>query len=83
MSTEMLEDICVVSESHPSINRRESRYKIRDHIKRRQLEWKGALKATQNMGNVLHKAFRTMVKENSQYLPTLGEYGSEFSYFVP
>ena len=28
MSTDMLEDICGVSQSHPSVNRREERYKI-------------------------------------------------------
>ena len=36
MSTDMLEDICDVSKSHPRINRREARGKIRDNIKRRQ-----------------------------------------------
>ena len=44
ISTEMLEDICDGGQSHPNVNRRETRYKIRDHIKKRQLEWKGALK---------------------------------------
>ena len=37
MSMDMLEDICDSSQSHPSINRREARYKIRDHIKQGQL----------------------------------------------
>ena len=46
MSTNMLEDICDGSESHPNINKREARYKIRDLIKQRQLKWKGTLKAT-------------------------------------
>ena len=55
MSTEILEDIGCGSQSHPSINRREACYKIRDCIKRRHLEWKGALSSTQNMGKVLHK----------------------------
>ena len=40
MSTDMLEDIHDSSQSHTSINRRESRYKIRDCIKRSQLELK-------------------------------------------
>ena len=62
ISTEMLEDIRDGSQSHMIINRRESRYKIRDRIKQRQLEWKGALKATQNIGKVLHKVFKTVVK---------------------
>ena len=38
MSTDMLEDIRDIRQSHPSINRREARYKIRDHIKQRQSE---------------------------------------------
>ena len=34
------------------------------------------------MGKGLHKVFKTVVKEISQNLPTLGESGSEISYFV-
>ena len=34
MSTEILEDIHDVSQSHPSVNRRETRYKIRVSIKK-------------------------------------------------
>ena len=52
ISIEMLEDICDGSQSHPNVNKRETRYKIRDRISQRQSEWKGALKATQNMGKV-------------------------------
>ena len=33
MYTEMLEDICYGSQSHPSFNKKESCYKIRDPIK--------------------------------------------------
>ena len=33
----------------------------------RQLEWRGALKATRNMGKGLQKVFKTVVKEISQY----------------
>ena len=44
---------------------RESRYKICGRIKKRQSEWKGASKATQNMGKGLHKVFNTVVKEIS------------------
>ena len=61
MSTEMLEEIWQGSQSHLSVNRREARYKIRDHIKQGQSEWKGALKATQNMGKGLHKVFNNIV----------------------
>ena len=38
MSTEMLEYIRDRSQSHPNVNKREARYKIRDRIKQRQLE---------------------------------------------
>ena len=50
MFTDMWEDICDDSQSDPSINRRYACYKIHDHIKRGQSEWKGALLSTQNMG---------------------------------
>ena len=33
ISTEMLEDICDGSQTHPNVNRRESRYNIRDRIR--------------------------------------------------
>ena len=58
MSTEMSEDSHESSQSHPSSNRREARYKIRDHIKQRQPEWKRALKTTRNMVKGLHKVFK-------------------------
>ena len=45
ISTEMLEDIRDGSQTHPDINRRDARYKIRDRIKQRQPEWKVALKS--------------------------------------
>ena len=32
ISTDMLEDICDGSQTHPNGNRREARYKIRDRI---------------------------------------------------
>ena len=35
ISTEMLEDICDRSQSHPNINRREAHYKILDRIRQR------------------------------------------------
>ena len=52
ISTEMLEDIRDGSQTHLSVNRREARYKIRDCIRQRQSEQKGALRATQSMGKV-------------------------------
>ena len=63
ISTDMLEDICDGSQTNPNVNRREARYKISDLIRQRQSEWKGALKATQSMGNVLHKVSSTVVKD--------------------
>ena len=46
ISTDMLENICDGSQSHTKVNQIESRYKICDHIRQRQSEWKGALKST-------------------------------------
>ena len=40
ISTEILEDISDGSQNHPNVNRREARYKIRDCIRQRKLEWK-------------------------------------------
>ena len=83
MSTNMLEDICDGIQSHPEVNRRDTRYKIGDCIKQRQLERKGALKATQNIGKGSHKVFKNIVKDISQDLPPLGETGSKVSHFIP
>ena len=83
MSTEMLEDICDGSQSHPNVNKRDTLYKIRDRIKQRGSERKGTSKAMQNMGKGLYKVFKTVVKEILQDFPPLGEPGSEFSYFIP
>ena len=41
------------------------------------------LKSTLNMGKGLHKVFMTALKEISQELPPLGEYGSEVSHLIP
>ena len=38
ISTEMLEDICEGSQTHPNVNRREAGYKIRNRFRQRQLE---------------------------------------------
>ena len=51
---EMLEDILDGSQTHPTVNKWEARLKIRDSIRQRQSQWKGALKATRNMGKVLN-----------------------------
>ena len=52
MSTEMLEDIHDGSQYHPTVNRIESRYKIRDCFKQSQQEWKGLLKTKLSMVKV-------------------------------
>ena len=49
----------------------------------RQLEWKGALRATQSTGKVLHKVFSTVVKDILQEMTPLRESGSEVSHFIP
>ena len=76
ISTEILEDIRDGSQSHLNVNSRKSHYKIRDHIKQRQPECKGQLKATQNIGKCSHKVFKTVVREILQDLPPLGKSGS-------
>ena len=83
MFTYMLEDIRDGIQYHPSINRIEARYKIRDCFKQRQAEWKGALLSTGNMCKVLHKVFKDVVNEISQVLQILVKLGSEVSYFIP
>ena len=69
--TEMLEDICDRSQSHPNVNWIEAGYNISNPVKKIQPEWKGALKTTRNMGKVLQKVFKTVVKEISQDLSPL------------
>ena len=78
----MLEDIRDSSQSHLSINMRESPYKICYRIKRDQAECKGALLSTQNISKFLHKVFKAIVNDISQVLPIFGESGSEFSYSI-
>ena len=79
---EKLEDICDESQTHPTVNKRESRYEIRDRVRRKESQQKGALKATRNMGKGLHKVFSAIVSEISQELTNLGEYGSEVFHFI-
>ena len=63
MSTDMLEDICDRSQTHPNIKGKDTYYKTRDRVRQRQSEWKGALNATRSMGKCLHKVFSTVVKD--------------------
>ena len=78
----MLVDIRDGSQTHPNVNRRESRFNLQDRIRQIHLEWKGALKSTQMMGKGLQKIFLTVVKEISQELTPLGESGSEVSHLI-
>ena len=68
MYTYMLKYNCDHSQSHPSINRREACYKICDHIKLSQTEWKGELLSMQKMGKGLYKVFKDVVNGISQVL---------------
>ena len=72
ISTDMLEDIHDGSQTHPNVNIREARYKIRDRIRQGQPEWKGALKSTLRMGKDLHKVFKTGVKDIFARIDTFG-----------
>ena len=82
ISTETLHDIRDGNQTHPNIDKREARLKIRDHIKKKKSEYKGALKATQKMVKGLHKVFSTIVSEISQELTNFRESGSEVSHFI-
>ena len=79
----MLEDIRDRNQTHPTVNNREAYYEIRDYVRQKEPQWKGALKATHEMRKGLHKAFSTSVKEILQILTPLGESGSEVSHFIP
>ena len=83
ISTETLHDICDRNQTHPKINKREARIAIRDSIKQKKPQWKGALRATYNMGKGLHRVFSTIASEISQELTNFGETGSEVSHFIP
>ena len=83
ISTETLHDIRDGNQTHPNIDKREARLKIRDRIKQKKSEWKGAFRATHKMGKGLHKVFSTIVKEISQELTDFGKSGSEASHFIP
>ena len=73
ISTETLHDICDGNQTHPNIDKRKARLKIRDRINKKKSEWKGALKATHKMGKGLHRVFSTVIKEISQELTNFDE----------
>ena len=82
ISTEMLKDIRDGSQTHTNFNRIEVCYNIRDHIRKRQSEWKGSLKSPQSIVKGLHKVFSTVVKYILQELTPLGKSGSEVSHLI-
>ena len=57
----------------------EARLAIRDRIKQKKSQWKGALRATHKMGKGLQRVFNTIVSKLSQELTNVGESGSEVS----
>ena len=63
ISTETLHDIRDGNQTHPKIDKREARLKIRDRIKQKKSQWKGSLRATLEMGKGLHRVFSTIVSE--------------------
>ena len=83
ISTETLHDIRDGNKTHPKIDKREARIAIRDRIKQKKSQWKGALRATHKMGKGLHRFFRTIVSEILQELSNFGETGSEAAHFIP
>ena len=82
MSMDMLEDIRDRNQSHPRINRREVRYRVRNRVKQRKSGCKGVSLSTGNISKGLHQVFKAVVNDISQALPMLGESGSEVSYFI-
>ena len=83
ISTEMLHGIRDGNQTHPKLNKREARMAMRDRIKQKKSEWKGALRATHKMGKVLHRVSSTIVSEILQELTNFGETASEVSHFIP
>ena len=57
--------------------------KIRDRIKQKKSEQKGAEISAKRMGKCLHKFFKDFVNELHKSLHALGESGSEVSHFIP
>ena len=66
ISTETLHDIRDGNQTHPKINKRESRMAIRDPIKQKESLWKGALRGTHKMGKGLHRVISSIVSGISQ-----------------
>ena len=48
ISTEMLEDIHDGSQTHPTVNKTETSYQIRDRVRRKESQWKLELICSSN-----------------------------------
>ena len=83
ISTETLHDIRDENQTHLKIDKREARLEVRNRIKQKKSQWKGALRSTHKMGKGIHRVFSTIVSEISQELTNFGETGSEVSHFIP
>ena len=77
ISTETLHDIRDRNQTHLSIDKRDARLEIRDHIKQKKSQWRGTLRDTHKMGKCLHRVFSTIVSEISQELTNFGETGKK------
>ena len=73
ISTETLHGIRDRNQTHSKIDKREARIAMRDRIKQKKSQWKGALRATHKMGKVLHRVFSTIVSDISQEMANFGE----------
>ena len=71
MSRDMLEDISGGIQYHPSINRREARYKIRDLIKKYERNGKGGYYQQETWAKV-HKKFKAVFSEIKESFPIMG-----------
>ena len=68
ISTNDLEEIWYGSQIHPYIYSIDARFKIRDHIRQRQNEWKGEELSEKYLGKGLHKVFEAVVNEEIHFL---------------
>ena len=75
ISTETLQDIRDGNQTHPKIDKREAHMAIRNRIKQKKSQWKGALRATHKMGKGLHRVFSTIISEILQELTNFVETG--------
>ena len=83
INTETLHDVRDGNQTHPKNDKREARLAIRDRIKQKKSQWKGALRAAHKIGKGLHRVFSTIVSEILQELTNFRKTGSEVSHFIP